>query len=43
MRYVFVVQDYKIFITSQKRDCKLFKMRWKWYVCFSDIRYLSLL
>jgi len=35
--YVFVLQDYINFMTSQNLDYKLFKMRWKWSVCSSNI------
>jgi len=37
MHYVYVLQDYTNFMTLQNLDYKMFKMRWKWYVCLSDI------
>ena len=43
MLYVFVLQDYTNVMTSQNLDYKMFKMRWKWPVCLSDIAYLKLL
>ena len=36
MRYVFVLQDYINFMTSQNLDQKMFKMRWKCFAYLSD-------
>jgi len=38
--FVFVLQDYTTFMTSQNLDYKMFTRKWRWPVCLSDIPYL---
>jgi len=33
----FVLQECTNFMTAQNLGCKMFKMRWKWSVCLSNI------